>query len=306
MFVRLLVCVLLAGATTLSQAAELKPATIGAWEAYVSLKEAEIEQCSCISIAAPPEAARLQQGAIIIHPAVNDGSFSVPSGLIHDWIGKVFIPHASLGEVLARIRSYDEYPEFYNPSVVEAKVIGSCGDSDRYALTMRQDVLAVRTGLAGEYVSEYHSIDPAHAFSFTSGVRLQEITRFGSRNQQMLDPDVGSGLIWRIYSEARYEEANGGVYLEVEAAALSRTVPRALAWAVNPMVERVARSALATSLRQTREAVLQENGNQLTSSRPPEGSEGRRQCLPDSSRSGEMFVPSLGAARPKSRLASAR
>ncbi len=244
-----------------SQGAELKSEAVSAWEAYVDSKEARMEQCPRVSIASSSEAAHLQQGAIVIHPAVNNGSFSVPSGLIHDWIGTVFIPHASLRDVLARIRSYDEYPDFYNPSVVDAKVIDSHGDSDRYALTMRQDVLTVRTGLAGEYVSEYHRVDPAHAFSFTSGVRLQEIAKLGSGNQQLLDPDEGSGFIWRIYSEARYEEADGGVYLQLEVSALSRTVPRALGWAVNPIIEKISRSALTATLRQTRDAVLQENGS---------------------------------------------
>ncbi len=58
-----------------------------------------------------PEAQRLQQGAILVRPAGDSGSFPVPAGLIHDWIGTVFIPHVSLRDVLARIRSYEEYPE---------------------------------------------------------------------------------------------------------------------------------------------------------------------------------------------------
>ncbi len=147
----------------------------------------------------------------------------------------------------------------YKPSVVQAKTIGIHDDADRYALTMRQDVLTIRTGLAGEYVSEYRQIDPAHAVSITSSVRLQEISKFGSQNQELLDPDEGSGFIWRIYSQARYEEADGGVYLELEAAALSRSVPRALAWAVNPIIEKIARTALSTTLRQTRDAVIHED-----------------------------------------------
>ncbi len=256
LFVRLVFCLLLVGAGVHSQAAELKPESVRAWDAFVDAKKAHLEHCPRVSIADQPEAARLQQGAILIRPAGDAGSFSVPSGLIHDWIGTVFIPHASLRDVLARLRSYEEYPDMYKPSVVQAKIIGMHDDADRYALTMRQDVLTIRTGLAGEYVSEYDLIDPAHAVSITSSTRLQEIARFGSQKQEMLDPDEGSGLIWRIYSQARYEEADGGVYLELEAAALSRTVPRALSWAVNPIIEKIARSALSTTLRQTRDAVI--------------------------------------------------
>jgi len=39
----------------------------------------------------------------------------------------------------------------------------------------------------------------------------------------------GTGLIWR-----RFEERDGGVYVEVEAIALSRDVPASLRWLVEP------------------------------------------------------------------------
>ena len=54
-------------------------------------------------------------------------------------------------------------------------------------------------------------------------------------------------------------EVDHGVVLEMETIALSRDVPAAVAWFVNPIVNRFSRSALRTTLSQTREAVLHDD-----------------------------------------------
>jgi hypothetical protein len=66
----------------------------------------------------------------------------------------------------------------------------------------------------------------------------------------------GSGVIWRLFSIARYQERDGGVYIELEAIALSRDIPASLRWLAGPIVRRVSRSSLSISLRQTENAVL--------------------------------------------------
>jgi len=45
------------------------------------------------------------------------------------------------------------------------------------------------------------------------------------------------------------------VYMELEAMALSRDIPVAFRWVVDPIVRRVSKNSLMTSLRQTQEAV---------------------------------------------------
>jgi hypothetical protein len=72
---------------------------------------------------------------------------------------------------------------------------------------------------------------------------------------KMLPEDEGTGLIWRAYSITRFEERDGGVYIELEAIILSRDIPILLRWIVDPIVRRVSRESLTTSFRQTEEAV---------------------------------------------------
>ena len=73
-------------------------------------------------------------------------------------------------------------------------------------------------------------------------------------------PLQGIGYTWRLYSVARFEERDGGVYVEPEAVALSRDIPVALRWMVDPIVRRVSRNTLLISLQQTKEAVRSTEG----------------------------------------------
>jgi hypothetical protein len=77
----------------------------------------------------------------------------------------------------------------------------------------------------------------------------------------LLPPGTGNGFIWRIRSVARYEERDGGVYLELEAMALTRDIPASLAWMANPIVNHLSINSLTTTLRQTRDAVISSRGN---------------------------------------------
>jgi hypothetical protein len=65
----------------------------------------------------------------------------------------------------------------------------------------------------------------------------------------------GHGIVWRLFGITRYVERDGGVYLELEAIGLSRDIPASLRWVVEPIVRRVSRASLSTSLRQTGNAV---------------------------------------------------
>jgi hypothetical protein len=58
-----------------------------------------------------------------------------------------------------------------------------------------------------------------------------------------------------LYSVARHEERDDGVYIELEAIALSRDIPAALRVVADPIVRHLSRNSLLMSLKQTEEAV---------------------------------------------------
>jgi hypothetical protein len=89
---------------------------------------------------------------------------------------------------------------------------------------------------------------------------IVQILRDYDRYKEIYKPSVmpedhGTGLIWHLSSITRLEERDGGVYAELEAIALSRDIPVAFRLFVTPIVRRVSRDSLATSLHQTKVAI---------------------------------------------------
>lgn len=119
--------------------------------------------------------------------------------------------------------------------------------------------LVSKTALDGEYRSSIKRIDDHHWYEVSQSTRIHEIQNYGTAQQHTLDEDHGSGLIWRLLSVNRFEERDGGVYIQMEAVALSRDIPASLRWLVTPIVRRVSKESLATSLQQTSEAVSARN-----------------------------------------------
>ena len=87
-----------------------------------------------------------------------------------------------------------------------------------------------------------------------------------------------SGFIWRLHSIARYEERDGGVYLELEAIALTRDLPPSLQWLVGPVVNRLSINSLATTLHPTRQGA----GFSVSTTEPARKMQGSSQLRGDS------------------------
>jgi len=148
------------------------------------------------------------------------------------------------------VRDYDRYSEFYKPSVIEGKTLSRRAGEDRFSVVVVDKAMFMKRSLHSEYDSRYAEVDRDKWFSVARTSRVQELSRLG-----LPVPDgEASGYIWRLSTVSRYEERDGGVYLETEALALSRTIPATLHWLVDPIVRRVARSSLTMTLEQTRDA----------------------------------------------------
>src|ERR1700748_1376055 len=111
---RICIALLLPG---LAGGANLEPATVRAWDEYVDSTSARMEQrlrpgnTFLWMDEAPDRIARVRSGEIVISPVGPHNPKRVPAGLIHDWIGAVFIPNVSLKDTLAVLGDYGRYKE---------------------------------------------------------------------------------------------------------------------------------------------------------------------------------------------------
>ena len=122
-------------------------------------------------------------------------------------------------------------------------------------MLLMNKALFLKTALDTDYESSFVPVDGRRLYSVSRTTRVQEIEEYSTPGQRALPEGVGHGLIWRLFNITRYVERDGGVYLELEVIGLSRDIPSSVRWLVEPIVRRVSRNSLSTSLRQTENAV---------------------------------------------------
>ena len=243
--------------------AELKPETEQEWADYLVQAQARMTdrlQCHFLWVdESEQRLKRVRAGEFVIAPIQPKMPIAVRHGLVHDWIGAVFIPGVHIEDVITTVREYDRYAEFYAPSVTDVQVIGQSENpeqaSDRFILTMVNKSFFSKRGLECESVSNYVRLDAHRWYSQSHGVRIQEWAQYGTSRQHKLPAGQGTGYLWNVSTMSRYEERDGGVYVEIEALALSRDVPVEFRMVAYPIIKKVSQSALETSLDQTRTAV---------------------------------------------------
>jgi hypothetical protein len=254
-------------------AVELQRSTLNAWNDY--LRTADLRMQARVdgrrpflwTDEQPDRRARLRRGEVLVAPLAGHGTRSVPDGLIHDWIGAVFIPNATLEGLFAVVHDYDRYKTFYKPVVADSKVLACTEGDQRFSMIWQHRILFVNAAVEGQYEAHDTLLDSRRGYSIATTTQVQEIEDYGESGERLLPPGQGNGFIWQMRSVARYEERDGGVYLELEAFALTRDVPVSLRWMVNPVVNHLSIDSLTTTLRQTRDAVgsLPEQPQRLTS-----------------------------------------
>ena len=257
-----------------SSAAELTNETLQAWQDYIrssclAMGERLHERLPFLWIdESTDRSRRVRAGEVLVSPVGDHSPIRVPKGLIHDWIGAALIPNAELKDIFAVVRDYNRYREFYKPLVIDSKSLGADGPDYRFSLLMLNKSLFAKTALASEWNERYIRVDDQRWYSIAYSSRVEEIDNYGSPGERKLPTDEGSGYIWRLYSFSRFEQRDDGVYAELEVIALSRDIPGPLRWLIDPIVRRVSRGSLFTSLLETRAAIRTNIGASCTPSRP--------------------------------------
>jgi hypothetical protein len=242
-------------------AATLKPETRAAWDTYLQAANAAMQArlqpgAHFLWLDDEPDlAADIRTKGPYIGPVGRHIPKKVPSGLIHDWLGVGFVPNVKIEDILVIVRDYDRYKDFYHPGVLDSISHGTDGVKDLFSMRLANRSVIAKTALDTDCEASYFRVDDRRWYGVSNTTHIQEVDKFGTPAQRTLPEDQGTGLIWRLSSITRLEERDGGVYAELEAIALSRDIPAAFRLFVTPIVRRVSRDSLATSLHQTKVAL---------------------------------------------------
>ena len=202
--------------------------------------------------------ARLQRGEVVsarLQTPDPSGQSSTPGALIHHWVGTVFIPGASLRQVLALVQDYDHHSEYYKPQVENSKALEHMGEDFKVHMRLMQKKI-ITVVLDTEYTVHYQHLDAARAFSDSHSTRIAEVAHPGEANEQPLPPGKDDGFLWRLNSYWRFSEADHGVYIQCEAISLTRDIPAGLNWMIAPFIESIPKDSLEFTLQSTRNAVM--------------------------------------------------
>lgn len=261
----LLAGLLLAGGGARAHAIDLQGATVEAWQEY--LRSTDERMQARVEGKAPflwaeessDRVQRIKRGETIVAPLAGHGTQTVRDGLIHHWIGAVFIPDATIDSLLAVVHDYDRYREIYKPVVKVSKSISADENAQEFSMIWERHVVFVKAAVQGRYRARDFALDAHRGYSVIETTRMQEIEDYRHAGERLLPPDTGGGFIWRIHTITRYVQRDGGVYLEIEAMLLSRDIPASVRWLAVPIINRLSVSSLATTLAQTREVVAVRN-----------------------------------------------
>jgi hypothetical protein len=248
--------VLLAGGTAL--AADLKPGTVEAFQDYLRANDTHVAAQSPF-LWTDQDAARRQRvrgGEIVIEQLAHKPERRVPGGLIHDWMGAVFIPRVTLAQVLELVQDYDRHKNIYRPEVLDSRVLSRDGDHFRIFLRLlKKKVLTVV--LDTEHEVEYTPLGAARCRSRSSTTSIREVQDAGKSTERKLAEGAGHGFLWRLDTYWRFEARDGGVYAECQAISLTRDVPTGLGWLIDPIIRNLPRESLANTLRATRDTLTE-------------------------------------------------
>jgi hypothetical protein len=244
--------------------ADLKRETSAAFDRYIRAREGRLEVQSGSDGTflwvdeSPARRNQVRQGKILVQPVIDNGQVSVPDGLIHDWIGAMFVPGAVLEQIFAVVHDYNAYTKIYKPAVLDSKLLSHEGNQYSFFVSLRKKALLITAVYDVDEISCDFALDRARRYNFTRSTRIVQVENFGKADERKLPVGQGSGFVWRLNGYSRFEQRDGGVYVELEAIALSRDVPFLLRWLVNPVVRNLSRESLFTVLKETREMVLQQ------------------------------------------------
>jgi hypothetical protein len=244
---------------------QLKRETLEAFAAYIRQAEAAMERTEhgddsfLWADANPTRSEQVRDGKIVAEFWSGRGPVKVPSGLIHDWIGAALIPGAAVADVLTLIQDYDNHKNIYKPEVVDSKLISrhnhGLGEQDFqiYMRLLKKKVITVI--LDTDHDVHYRCLDPTRWTCRSYTTRIAEVENAGSARERVLPPDTGYGFLWRLYSYWRFQERDGGVYVECRAISLTRDVPLGLGWIIEPIIQKLPKESLINTLEATRQAL---------------------------------------------------
>ncbi len=242
--------ILIAFIATAAAGAELSPKTLKEFQAYM-------QEADRVMQSRPEGNSRLPvktDGLPVIQGWNGKHDHSVTDGMIHDWVGAIFVKNARLEHATAVLQDLEKYKQYY-PQVIAYKTVERNGVKSKvFMRLLKRKIITV-------VLDTYYDITqapsgPGRHQIISKSTRISEVANHGEQSEYVKPPDTGFGFLWRQNSYWLLEERDGGLYMELRSISLTRDIPAGLAWAIKPMVTSLPRESLASTLEGTAKAAV--------------------------------------------------
>ena len=248
-------------------AAELQPRTVAAFDRYVRATEAQRDGSGpFLRVDGFPDAERrakldeLRRGELSIERLTTREAgkpIDVPGGLIHHWIGAVFVPRATLDQAVGLMQDYDHHAEIFRPAIARSKLVRR--DGDIFIVYLRFSMKKVITVVVNtDNEARFTRPGPDRAQSRIYSLRVAEVEDPGTPQEHENPVGKDGGFLWRLYTYWRFLERDGGTYVQCEAISLTRGIPLGFGWLIGPFVSSIPRESLEFTLETARKTLVRQ------------------------------------------------
>lgn len=241
--------------------AELQNSTVAAFDRYVRATEAlAAGDGPFLWIDGLPDVERrakldiVTKGGLVIEPLTtreNGRAIDVPGGMIHHWMGVVFVPRATVSQAIALLQDYDAHEAIYKPAIARSRTLARDGDVFRVYLRyyMKKVITVI---INSEHEARFFRIGADRARIRIQSLRIAEVEHPDTPTERERPVGNDGGYLWRLNTYWRFLERDGGTYVQCEGVSLTRGIPVGFGWLIGPFVTSIPRESLAFTLETTR------------------------------------------------------
>ena len=220
----------LAFVLSIATAAELTPETAAAFDHYVKVTEdgfAKRTASTFLWLDQNREQKNLVWlGQTVIQPNKtldNGHEIDVPGGLLQDWIGTLFLDGETINRVRDMLVNFADYKIYFREQIIESKVVKHEGD--QFQAFLRFYKRQVTPIVLNTQISTLHTaVDAERDYIANRSTQIGEPVHPNKKStyDQERSPAEAAGYLWRLNFYWRLEQADDGVYAELEMITLSR------------------------------------------------------------------------------------
>jgi hypothetical protein len=259
---------LVIAAVPAARASDLTPQTASAFDHYVRATESKMNAIPAsqpfLAVDRLPDgprseaSAELRDGKIWIEKleTLDSGAkITAPGGLIHHWTATVFIPGVTLAQTLALEEDYNAHAKYFQPDVMASRIVHRSGDDFEVYLRFHKQKV-VSAVLDTTHRVHYQMVSATRAASESRTTRIQEVQDAGTAKEHLEPEGHDDGFLWRMNTYWKFEEKDGGTYVESETISLTRDIPAGLGWIVGPFIDSIPKESLTFTLGTTRSVLV--------------------------------------------------